>query len=145
MTVIAWDGKTLAADKRCSYGGMICTVTKIFRAGDLLVGGSGDFPHVLAMVEWVKRGRNADDFPVAQRDKDDWQSVLVIEPDGKPLIYERTPYPVRYEQDCMVLGSGREYARAALYMGATAAEAVSVASALDVSCGNGIDTLELLK
>lgn len=143
MTVIVWDGRTLAADKRCSYGGMVCTVTKIFRVGDLLVGGSGDFPHVLAMVDWVRRGRTVSDFPQAQRDKDDWQTVMVIEPDGAALVYERTPYPVKYEQDCMVIGSGREYARAALYMGATAAEAVAVASALDVNCGNGIDTLTI--
>lgn len=143
MTVIAWDGQTLAADKRSCYGGMICTVTKIFRAGDMLVGGSGDFSLVLEMVEWVKRGRHVSDFPAAQSSKDDWQSILVIEPDGKALIYERSPYPIHYEQECMVIGSGREYARAALYMGATAAEAVAVASALDVNCGNGIDSLVL--
>lgn len=143
MTVIAWDGQTLAADKRCSYGGMVCTVTKIFRIGNLLVAGAGDFPHVLAMVEWVRRGRDPADFPVAQGSKDDWQPLLVIEPGGKALIYERTPYPVHYEQDYMTLGSGREYARAALHMGADAVEAVRVASALDVNCGNGVDILEL--
>jgi 20S proteasome alpha/beta subunit len=143
VTCIVWDGKTLAADKRCSYGGMICTVTKIFRVDDLLVGGAGDFPFVLAMVDWVRRGRHADDFPVMQSSKEDWQPLLVIESDGRQFIYERTPYPIHYEQKCMVIGSGREYARAALYMGATAAEAVAVASALDVNCGNGIDTLEL--
>lgn len=143
MTVIVWDGKTLAADKRCCYGGMICTVTKIFRVGDLLVGGSGDFPHVLAMVDWVRRGRNVSDFPAEQRHKDDWQAILVVEPGGKALMYERTPHPVSYEQPFMVIGSGREYARAALHMGATAAEAVAVASALDCNCGNGVDVLEL--
>ena len=28
MTVIAWDGKTLAADRRSCYGQMINTITK---------------------------------------------------------------------------------------------------------------------
>lgn len=143
MTIIAWDGKTLAADKRATYGGMICTVTKIFRVGDLLVGGSGELPFVLAMVEWVRSGRNIDAFPVAQRDKDDWQATLVIEADGTPSLYERTPYPVRYEHHGVAIGSGREYARAALHLGKTSVEAVEVACALDSSCGNGIDTLEL--
>lgn len=143
MTVIVWDGKTLAADKRCSYGGMNCTVTKITRIGALLVGGSGDVPYIQAMFDWVRRGRSVDDFPADQRTKDDWQPIIVVEPDGRAMMYERTPYPVRYDDIQMVIGSGREYARAALYMGATAAEAVAVASALDVNCGNGIDTLRI--
>lgn len=143
MTIICWDGKTLAADKRATYGGMICTVTKIQRAGDVLVGGSGEFPYVLAMIEWVRAGRVAADFPVDQRSKDDWQSILVIERDGTPSLYERTPYPVRYEQPFVAIGSGREYARAAMHLGCSATRAVEVAMALDSSCGNGIDTLEL--
>jgi ATP-dependent protease HslVU (ClpYQ) peptidase subunit len=91
----------------------------------------------------VRFGRRGEDFPAAQGSKDDWQPLLVIEPDGKILIYERTAYPIYYEQDCMVVGSGREYARAALHLGKTAAEAVQVAIDLDHNCGNGIDTLEL--
>ena len=38
MTVIAWDGHTLAADKRSvSGGGIARTVTKIQRHGDCLI------------------------------------------------------------------------------------------------------------
>lgn len=143
MTVIAWDGKTLAADKRACIGTMISTVTKIQRIGNLLVGGAGDFGYVLAMFDWIKKGRRALSFPDDQRSADNWQLVIVIEVDGTASIYERTPFPVRYEQTFVAIGSGREFARAALYMGATAAEAVSVACALDNGCGNGIDTLEL--
>lgn len=145
MTCIAWDGKTLAADKRATYGGMICTVTKIFRVYGLLVGGSGELPFILAMVEWVRNGRKAEDFPASQRDKDDWQAVLVIEADGTPLLYERTLFPVRYEQQHIAIGSGREYARAAMYCGKSAREAVEVACALDSGCGNGIDVLTLTR
>lgn len=143
MTVIAWDGKTLAADKRACYGGMICTVTKIFRVGDLLVGGSGELPYVLAMIEWVRQGRQLEAFPNAQRSKDDWQPLLVIEADGSPSLYERTPYPVRYEHQAIAIGSGREYARAILHIGRSAREAVQVTCDLESSCGNGIDVLEL--
>lgn len=143
MTVIAWDGKTLAADKRASYSGMICTVKKIHRVDGVLVGGAGDLAFVLAMIEWIRQGRNPETFPADQRSKDDWQPVLVIERDGTPSLYERTPYPVRYEQTFVVTGSGREYARAALHLGKSAAEAVQVAIDLDHNCGNGIDTLEL--
>lgn len=143
MTVIAWDGKILAADKQCGYGGMRSTVTKIFRVGDLLVGGAGDFTLVLAMIEWVRRGRSVGDFPDLQRSKDDWQALMVIEPDGSISTYERTPYPVRYEQKQFAIGSGREFAMGAMYMGANAVRAVEAAIALEVNCGVGIDTLNL--
>lgn len=143
MTVIAWDGKTLAADKRASYGGMICTVTKIQKINGLLVGGSGDMCHVLSLIEWVRGGRNIDKFPKHQEDKDDFTGFLVVELDGTTSIYERTPYPIKYEQDHVAIGSGREYARAALHLGCNAQEAVCVAIKLDSGCGNGIDALTL--
>jgi ATP-dependent protease HslVU (ClpYQ) peptidase subunit len=41
----------------------------------------------------------------------------------------------------MAIGSGRNYAMAAMYLGKTAAEAVAVAAALDSSVGCGITTL----
>lgn len=143
MTVIAWDGKILAADKQCGYGGMRCTVTKIFRVGKLLVGGAGDFTLVLEMVDWVRRGRPVDSFPANQRSKDDWQALMVIEPDGSIVTYERTPHPIRYEQKQFAIGSGREFAMGAMYMGANAVRAVEAAIALEVNCGIGIDTLTL--
>lgn len=143
MTAICWDGKTLAADKQASYGTMICTVTKIFRVNGLLVGGAGEVPFVLAMVEWVRNGRKVEDFPLDQKGKDDWQPLLVIEADGTPSLYERTPFPVRYEQQQIAIGSGREYARAAMYCGKSAREAIEVACALDSGCGNGVDVLSL--
>ena len=143
MTVICWDGATLAADKRANYGGMICTITKIHRVSGLLVGGEGDFCHVLALVEWVREGRQIEKYPKHQEDKDDTTAFLVVELDGTISLYERTPFPIRYEQQHFAIGSGREYACAALYLGCNAQHAVGVAVALDSGCGNGIDTLTL--
>ena len=117
MTVIAWDGKTLAADKLCSHGTTRNTVTKIYLVNGLLVGGSGDLGFVNGMVEWIRGGRILADFPKAQADKDDWQPMLVIELDRSISMYDRTPWPVRYEGQFVALGSGREYARAAMHLG----------------------------
>lgn len=143
MTVIAWDGETLAADKRCCVGGLVRTVTKIHRVGDVLVGGSGDLAFVAQMVEWVRGGRKPEAYPADQRHKDDWQPCIVIEADGTPAIYERTPHPIRYEDRFCAIGSGRDYAMAAMHLGKTAREAVEVACALDAGCGNGVDELDL--
>lgn len=143
MTCIAWDGTTLAADRRISYGGTICETTKIFKIGGCLVGGSGEMPYIIALFEWVRSGRIVADYPEHQKDRIDWQPMLLIEPTAIACIYERSPYPVRYEQKHAAIGTGREYARAAMYLGKTAKEAVEVACALDIGCGNGIDTLTL--
>lgn len=143
MTVIAWDGRTLAADKRSDYGGCIQMVTKIHRAGGCLVGGAGEFSFILAMVEWVRNGRDPAQFPAHQRDKDDWQPTLVIEPDGRPALYERTPYPIRWERPFGAIGSGKQYALAAMRLGHDARMAVAVASEFCPGCGNGIDALTL--
>lgn len=143
MTCIAWDGKTLAADKRCCYGGLIGTVTKIHRVRGVLVGGSGESAFINAMIQWIKEGRDAGSFPKSQSDKDDWQPVLVIEVDGRISMYERTAFPIRREDRFIAIGSGRDFAMAAMHLGRSAREAVEVACALDCGCGNGIDTLGL--
>lgn len=143
MTCIAWDGQELAADKRSCCGGLISTVTKIKRLGNVLAGGSGEFSFIGAMFQWIERGRNPAEFPTSQSDKDDWQCILVVEADGTTSIYERTPFPIRYEQPHAAIGSGRDFARAAMLCGKSAREAVEVAMALDSGCGNGIDTLRL--
>jgi hypothetical protein len=109
----------------------------------VLVGGAGASSFIGSMIQWVRDGRVPADFPVAQKDKDDWQPFLVIEVDGSLSFYDRTCYPSRFEQKQYAIGSGRELARAAMYLGKTAFEAVEVACALDSACGNGIDTLEL--
>jgi len=140
MTVIAWDGVTLAADKQASSNGMIRTVTKIFKLPDgSLFGGSGDFAFILQMYEWLQDGEK---FPEAQRDKDDWQPCFVISREGV-FVYERAPCPIRYEDFFFASGSGRDFALAALHCGKTAREAVELACKLSYECGNGIDTLTL--
>lgn len=143
MTIIAWDGKTLAADKLASYGSMARTTTKIFRIRDCLVGYSGDQTFGEQMLAWFKRGENPDDFPASQRDKDDWISLLVIRPGGAIHIYERTPYPLSFEDIQYAIGSGREFAIAAMYCGKSAVDAVLIASMLDTGCGQGVDELTL--
>jgi ATP-dependent protease HslVU (ClpYQ) peptidase subunit len=95
------------------------------------------------MIEWVRRGRQLSDFPKSQTDKDDWQALLVIEIDGTPSLYERSPYPIRFEQRFVAIGCGRDYACAAMHLGHDAAKAVQVAIDLDTGCGSGIDVLEL--
>lgn len=141
MTTVAWDGKTLAADKQATNNGLRATVTKIWRVGQLLVGGSGSPDFIGEMLHWIERGRELPLFPNTQRDKDDWQPILVVEADGTLSVYERTPFPLRPEGDFHAMGSGRDFAMAAMHLGCDARRAVEVAIELDAGSGCGIDTL----
>ena len=141
MSVIAWDGKSLAADKRASLGTLIATITKIFKVENILVAYSGDACIGEEMLAWFKDGRDATKFPPLQRDKDDWAGLLVVWDDGSIWKYERSPYPLKFPPQLFAMGSGRDFALAAMHLGKTASEAVSVASVFDSGCGNGIDVL----
>lgn len=88
MTVIAWDGKTLAADKRAVASGLIGTTTKIRRIGDLLVGIAGNFSAGMEMLEWVAQGRQREACPAVQRDEDRSCGCLVIEGGANSQVRE---------------------------------------------------------
>lgn len=141
MTVIAWDGKTLAADKLANFGGLSRTVTKIRRIGDLLVAASGTTWGAAEAFAWVERGRKPEDFPAVLRDKDDWVPLLVVEA-GRIWLYERGPHRTEVEDRLFAMGNGRDFALAAMYLKADARMAVEVASHFCPDCGLGVDTLE---
>ena len=141
MTVLAFDGVTLAADKRASMGSTIYTTTKIFRVMNCLVGYAGEQAFGEQVLAWFKNGQRPEEFPQSQRDKEDWASLMVVKASGSVWIYERTPYPIFYQDKLVAIGRGRDYALAAMHCGKTAAEAVALTCLLDSSCGNGVDTL----
>lgn len=145
MTVIAFDGMTLAADKRCSGGSAVFTVRKIDRLSDgSLVGLTGDTAYCAQMLAWLRDGEKLADFPATQRDREKFAGVLVVRPTGEVWKYEDTPHPYRIEDRFYAIGSGRDFALAAMMLGKSAREAVKVACEFDASCGNGVDTLTLL-
>ncbi len=140
MTVIAWDGTTLAADKRMSCGGHVNTVTKLRRAGEYLVGFSGSAKGMRAFVSWIEGGMDPATFPKPTND-DDAIYALAIRSDGTVWKFEATPWPIMLEDRFASAGSGRDYARAAMHLGKNAREAVEIACLFDENCGNGVDTL----
>ena len=142
MTVIAWDGKTLAADKRATSGGGIArTVTKIRRGlhGELLAM-TGDWDVATDLRAWYLDGAQPEKFPAAARaDK----ATLIVFARGSITTYGTGPHPMPIENQQCAFGSGRDYAEAAMFLGHPAAEGVRVACHFQTDCGNGIDTIEL--
>ena len=140
MTVIAWDGHTLAADKMTSFGGLHATTSKIHRLADgRLLAGCGPTALIQEMKYWIARGADPATFPAAQRVASDSCSMLVVELDGSLLQYETTAYPLRIENRQWALGSGRDFAAMAMRLGTSAAEAVILTADLCHDCGNGVD------
>lgn len=142
MTVIAWDGTTLAADKRVLGGYLISGATKkIFRIGDALVGISGPLAESMARVAWWRDGARPEAFPGTKAAPDDRVEMLVIRQGELPRLYGESPHPAPMTERCVALGSGEALALMAMRCGHDAAEAVRLTCELNASCGNGIDTL----
>jgi ATP-dependent protease HslVU (ClpYQ) peptidase subunit len=138
MTVVAWDGEILAADRQSTDAGLRRTVTKIRRAPDgRLIGAAGNTNICEALRRWWEQGADPEQFP----DKDKTSHLLVIAPGGRIEFYDGHPVPAVYEAARFAMGSGRDYAEAAMYLGKNAIEAVQIAAHFDVSCGGGIDVL----
>jgi 20S proteasome alpha/beta subunit len=142
MTIVAWDGKMLAADKRAINNGYVGgTVTKIHRWDGGLCAFAGDMDIGVQMVQWLRDGAEPDNFPKQQ--EKNAASFMVIHADGRTVRYETTPVPLPFENTIQAMGSGRDYALAVMHLGHDAVKAVEVACALDSGCGNGIDRLTL--
>lgn len=140
MTVIAWDGKTLAADKQSTFCNLPRRTTKVHRAKDgSLLGAAGTTALCHALREWYDGGCVKADFPDTKNET----SMLVIRPDGQVLLYDGHATPIPIEDAFTAIGCGRDYAIAAMHLGRTAREAVEVACIFDTCCGKGIDELHL--
>lgn len=139
MTTIAWDGKTLAGDRKtvdiCVYGG-----TKVFKVGKgkgketYLVAASGNSSDCDAFIEFAKKGfKNRPKFT-------DFTGIRIAK-DGTITRYDEMPNESVFRSETYAIGSGGRYAMGAMAFGATALEAVKIASDLDVYTGLGIDTV----
>lgn len=144
MTVIVWDGVTLAADKQATQSDLGRKVKKIRRIRGNLVGVSGQWDLAQEMFDWFAQGAKREAWPATQRTDDKWVGLLVITPRRRILKYESSPIPIDFTVERRyAFGSGRDFAYGAMAMGASAREAVLVASKYDINCGMGVDTLML--
>lgn len=138
MTVIVWDGKSLAVDRGVSDGYTMWEQDKAWRHGDAVLTGVGTMTLVLAMRNWYIAGRNPIDFPPEQTLPDRWCEFIVATPDGL-FRYERSHIPIEHGRNKCAFGHGKDFAYGALAMGANAEQAVIIANKFSVHCGMGVD------
>lgn len=146
MTVVAWDGHTMAADRKASTGAAPYEVTKLFRftdsAGHICIAGvAGCLRTGLAQIEWLRSGKQGE-YPQS-KDDEDYSTMLAatLLPTGETRVlrYESKLPAIPLEGRWCVAGSGGAEAGALLESGASAVEAAKVACRLDQDCGLGID------
>lgn len=141
MTVIAWDGKTLAADRQSTSNNMRRETRKIYRVDDGLIAITGSGCHGAALLDWFRGGRDPSLWP---KESSEVANIIHITKQGVFVFAGDLPAFGEPVLDSFIaFGSGRDYAMVAMHLGKTAFEAVEIASLFDVSCGLGVDTLEL--
>lgn len=143
MTVIAWDGHVLAADKQATYGDTKRTTTKIFRVNDSeVIALCGSIGAALVLLDWYKSGAQKESWPQQLQDSDDWAQLIIAAANGV-RFYDRRPYFQMLEDPFMAWGLGNEFALGALSMGASAIQAVEIASKWCEGCGMGVDYFQV--
>lgn len=145
MTVIAWDGVTLAADKCATSGVVQNKVTKVYAAkwfdgDDVLVGCAGDMGLTRALKAHLHGAG-----PRPDPEKYDVQKGstcgIAVKRDGSVYRISTNFELLPFDEHFLAVGNGAECALGAMYMGATARQAVEAASKYIEGCGLGVDEL----
>lgn len=145
MTVIAWDGRSVAADTLATAGGYRDQKPsrKIVRRGDYAYGIVGYPAWFEAWIKWHERGADPAFIPSSGISADDAGNFLVFKADAAFVCSARMPYLAEVGAPD-AWGSGCDFAIGAMHAGADAREAVAIAIACSPSCGGSIDVIELL-
>lgn len=146
MTVVVWDGRTLAADREAGTQYLRYSRTKKIKRleNGNLIGWAGDAGIVRELLAWYEGGADPDGFPSECRPgKSDSARLMVITKDGVIQVYETSPYPIEFLGPYHAIGAGTEAALAVLLLGHDSLTAVGIASQVCQGCGLGVDSLEL--
>lgn len=129
MTTIAWDGKVLAGDTLADGGGVMNTRHKVYKLkNNILYGACGETQDCIVVRDWIEAGSNPKEKPsnIAEG-----FSALIIE-SGKIFLIENKLVRMEFHESILAIGSGAHYALAAIFLGLSSKEAVSLASKFDL-------------
>lgn len=143
MSTIAWDGKTLAADTLVNCDGGRCGHTsKIYRwmRGDgveMVVAGAGELAQLAALCQWLENPEM--EKPSVEK----MEAIALTLVKGKIIstqLYDHSLVPFLMRGPT-ALGSGWQWAMAAMDHGKSATQAVEYAITRDVCTGGEIETI----
>ncbi len=147
MTVVVWDGETLATDCAATDGVAKWESTKAWEGycadyGDVIISGAGPLQTILRMRDWILGSNPHRVFPKQQEGPQFCYFLVVTKHQGL-LRWEQGPIPIEHGYSKCAFGEGKDFAYGALAMGATAEEAVKIANEYSVHCGLGVKTYHL--
>ena len=136
MTTVAARASTgeIAADSMVSGIDSFYLVEKLRKGKSSLYGACGDWDKILKFYNSLESG--------ADLDSDTDVTVLELRSDGI-WIYESTIIPAKIKNDFWAIGTGANFAIAAMHLGLSPAEAVKLACLYDTSSHEPIDVMKL--
>lgn len=148
MTVVATDGRTMAADGYDVENDTIVTTraVKLIRTDEgSIVGVAGDAAICEIVFDWFRAGEPPDALPEFKSPGDDKAfNALALRPDGTVQWMDDNFKCLPIDSPAAV-GSGKDYARAAMLRGATPQCAVEFACEHIITCGGEITVMRLEK
>lgn len=139
MTTIAYRDGVLAADSQVTLGSMRLpgSALKIGKTkAGVLYGGAGSVAACGEFFDWVN---SPDDGELPEGE----YSGIIVLPKGEVMEIENGSFLPKMKQKFIAVGSGAPYALAAMMAGATAQEAVKIATKLDIHSSGPIKTVKL--
>ena len=141
MTTVAWDGKTMATDTLAtdSWGMREEQPEKVLRGDDYLVGCAGEYGQIMAWWRGAPRSFEAllrEGYSPYSKDSND-PALVLVGPEGHPYRHVAGSF-LRCSRAFHAVGSGRDYALAAMRLGQTAAQAVALAAEFDNNTGSRV-------
>ena len=145
MTTIAFDGSMMAADSLTEdHWGLKDTAMKIMVGKDFAVGGAGSshqFLHWWRSVKHMTAGEVLE-HGHPNYHKDDNDPAILLVPFRTRVPYKHTGgLFVPCGRSFHAIGSGRDFALAAMHMGKSASEAVRIASVFDNNTNDDISVI----
>ncbi len=153
MTIIVYDGKTLATDKMAIDQDIKQSTNKAWYAqhpqlGKVIISGAGELNKIQDMMSWYLKGAEPDKFPKSQMSTPFCQFIVITKRNGYAsnlLRWEQHPAPIKMGESIYAIGQGSHFAYGAMAMGASAEQAVQVANRFSIFCGLGVDTYTLVE
>lgn len=147
MTTIAFDGKTIAADTMNQDGhGLKDYASKLLIGKNLIVGGAGERHKINNWWRKVKGMGVAEildyGYPTYHPETDNSAIMLVDTVTLKCYKLGASEF-VLCSRGFHAIGSGRDFALAAMHMGHSAKKAVQVAMEFDAGTGGEIEVVKL--
>lgn len=131
MTTIACDGKSMAGDGLITDNDIItmtdCRKVSVLEDGRV-IGFAGNAYGYAAFAKWLEAGAKGD--PPKFCDSDSDITCLVLTPAGQLFTYDKHGYPFE-ERPPFAIGSGQQFAIAAMDLGKSPEEAVRYACTRD--------------